>query len=184
MRRFPLTNNNSITVKYLNRFFNPVSNLEWSMLWFTALVAQGESKGDRHMRTMVGNHSKVQELDSGRMDRKIREQGVFEGLGLWMVGSVSLLFLFSAGLEFFVRETFRQLSIATVLLALSLASWSFVLGLGFLFVFLVWWFVKWRHGRVNLQIMSGSSSAGSHSQAARNIPIERPAMATMGNGSL
>src|SRR5262249_44829358 len=106
------------------------------------------------MRTMVGNYSKVQEVDSGLMDRKIREQGVFEGLGSWMVGSVSLLFFFSAGLEFFVRETFRQLSIATVLLALSLATWSFVLGLGFLLVFLVWWFVKWRHERVDPQVTS------------------------------
>src|SRR5262245_45406240 len=176
MQRVLLSNNNLSTVKYLYRVSSRVSNLEWSMpLVYCIRRLKEKAKGGRHMRTMTSDHL---------MDRKTREQGVFEGLGLWMVGSVSLLFLFSAGLEFFVRETFRQLSIATVLLALSLASWSFVLGLGFLFVFLVWWFVKWRHGRVNLQIMSGSSSAGSHSQAARNIPIERPAIATMGNGSL
>jgi len=126
------------------------------------------------MRTMVGNHSKVQELDSGRMDRKIREQGVFEGLGLWMVGSVSLLFLFSAGLEFFVRQALRQLSITTVLLALSLASWSFVLGLGILLVFLVWWFVTWQHGRVKRQGMSRPSFAGSDSQPLETSEFRVP----------
>src|SRR5262249_42287288 len=114
------------------------------------------------MRTMT---------DDDLTDRNTRKQGTFEGLGLWMVGSVISLLFFSAGLEFFVRETFRQLSIATVFLALSLAYWSFVLGLGFLLVFLVWCFVKWRHGQVNYQVTSGSSSAGSPSQAGRNIPI-------------
>src|SRR5262245_7925492 len=55
-----------------------------------------KAKGGRHMRTMTNDHL---------IDRRTRKQGVFEGLGLWMVGGVSLLFFFSAGLEFFVRET-------------------------------------------------------------------------------
>jgi hypothetical protein len=63
----------------------------------------------------------------------------------WMIGSVSVLFLIGVGLELFVWQAFRQVSFATILLALSLASWSYVLGLGGLIFFSVWWLMKlWR----------------------------------------
>ena len=131
------------------------------------------SEGGRHMRTIAGNHPRVEGLDRGLTDRKTREHGVFEGLG-WMVGSISLLFLFSAGLEFFVRQGVRQVSVATFLLALSLASWSFVLGLGVWLVFVVWWFVKWRHGRVKRQVMSRPSFAGSQSLQLETSKLRDP----------
>jgi hypothetical protein len=96
------------------------------------------------------------------MNRKTPENRVFQGMG-WMIGTVSTLFLISAGLELFVRQAFRQVSIATVLLALSLASWSYVLGLVGLIFLTVWWLVKLWHVRVKRVVMSRNSSAGSRS---------------------
>lgn len=110
------------------------------------------------MRAMAGDHP-VEGTNGDLMDRKIREHGMCEGLG-WMVGSISLLFLLSAGLELFVRQGFRQLSVATFLLVLSLAFWSFVLSLGILLSFSVWWFVKWRRGLAKRAVMGRQFDAG------------------------
>ena len=90
--------------------------------------------------------------DGDLMNRKTRENAVFQGMG-WMIGSVSLLFLISAGLELFVRQTFRQASVATILLALSLARWSYVLGSGGLIFLTVWWLLKWRSVRIQRAVM-------------------------------
>jgi hypothetical protein len=90
--------------------------------------------------------------DGDLMNRKTRENGVFQGMG-WMIGSVSLLFPISAGLELFVRQTFRQASVATILLALSLARWSYVLGSGGLIFLTVWWLLKWRSVRIKRAVM-------------------------------
>jgi hypothetical protein len=81
-----------------------------------------------------------------------------------MLGSVSLLFLASAGLELFVRQTFRQDSVATILLALALASWLKVLGLGGLLILSIWCFMKLSHGGTKGAASSRHSSAGSISQ--------------------
>jgi hypothetical protein len=91
--------------------------------------------------------------DGDLMNRKTRENGVFQGMG-WMIGKVSLLFLISVGLELFVRQTFRQASIATILLALSLARWSYVLGSGGLIFLTVWWLLKWRSLRIQRTVMN------------------------------
>jgi len=87
-----------------------------------------------------------------RMNRKTRGHGLFQGMG-WMIGTVSLLFLISAGLELFVRQMFRQASVATILLALSLARWSYVLGSGGLIFLTVWWLLKWRSLRIQRAVM-------------------------------
>ena len=91
------------------------------------------------------------------------EHGVFHGMG-WIIGSVSLPFLASAGLELFVRQTFSQDSVATILLALALASWLKVLGLGGLLIFSIWWFVNLWHGGTKGSALSRDSSAGSRSR--------------------
>jgi hypothetical protein len=75
------------------------------------------------------------------MNRKAQENVVFRGMG-WMIGTVSILFLMSAGLELFVRQAFRQADITTVLLALALAAWSSVLGIVGLVLLSFWWVVR------------------------------------------
>lgn len=105
------------------------------------------------------------------MNRKTRENGVFQGMG-WMIGSVSMLFLISAGLELFVRQTFRQASVATILLALSLARWSYVLGSGGLIFLTVLWLVKWR----SLRIQRGVMREYPPTEPSRR-PVENPVLA-------
>jgi hypothetical protein len=75
------------------------------------------------------------------MNRKAQENVVFRGMG-WMIGTVSILFLMSAGLELFVRQAFRQADITTVLLALALATWSSILGIVGLVLLSFWWVVR------------------------------------------
>lgn len=96
------------------------------------------------------------------MNSKTRKNGAFQRMG-WGVGSASLLLLISAGLELFVRQTLGHNSVATVLLALSLAFWSYVLGLGVLLFLAVRWLVEWRRVRVKRAAMSSYSSAGPRS---------------------
>jgi len=82
----------------------------------------------------------------------------------WIVGGASLLLLFSAGLELFVQQTLGHDSVATVILALSLAFWSSVLGLGILVFLSVWWLVALGWMWVKRAAMSSDASAGSRSQ--------------------
>ena len=105
------------------------------------------------------------------MYRKTRGNGVFQGMG-WMIGSVSMLFLISVGLEVFVRQAFRQASIATILLALSLASWSYVLGLVGLIFLTVWWLLKWRSVRIERAVMREHPPAEPSCR-----PVENPVLA-------
>ena len=97
------------------------------------------------------------------MNSKTRENGEFQRTG-WIVGSASLLLLISAGLELFVQQTLGHNSVATVILALLLALWSYVLGLGILLVLAVWCLVAWRRVRVKRAAMSSDSSAGPRSR--------------------
>ncbi len=69
---------------------------------------------------------------------------VLQGIG-WVVGSVSLALLVSAvALALFARQTHGQVSAATIILALYLGSWSYILGLVGLFFLAVWWLGEWR----------------------------------------
>jgi hypothetical protein len=109
--------------------------------------------------------------DGDLMNRKTRENGLFQGMG-WMIGTVSLLFLISAGLELFVRQTFRQASVATILLALSLARWSYVLGSGGLIFLTLWWLLKWRSLRIQRAVMREQPPAEPNRR-----PVENPVLA-------
>jgi len=109
--------------------------------------------------------------DGDLMNRKTRGKGVFQGMR-WMIGSVSMLFIISAGLELFVRQAFRQASVATILLALSLASWSYVLGLVGLIFLTVWWLLRWRSVRIQRAVMREHSPA----ELSRR-PVENPILA-------
>jgi hypothetical protein len=96
------------------------------------------------------------------MNSKTRENGEFQWTG-WGVGGASLLLLISAGLELFVQQTLGHNSVATVILALFLALWSYVLGLGVLLFLAMWCLVEWRRVRVKRAAMSSDSSAGPRS---------------------
>ena len=90
-------------------------------------------------------------------------------------GSISLLLLVSAGgLEFFAQRTLGQTSVATLLLVLYLASWSYVLGLVGLLLSLVSWVVSWRRVRVKRADMSRYSPAEPRSRRLEQPELESP----------
>jgi hypothetical protein len=102
------------------------------------------------------------------MNSKTRENGEFQWTR-WVVGGASLLLLLSAGLELFVQQTLGHHSVATVILALYLAFWANVLGLGVLLFLAMWWLIEWRHMWVKRAAMSSDASAG-----PRNQQLEKP----------
>ena len=70
-------------------------------------------------------------------------KGVFQAKQGLAVGAGILLIL-SIGLEVYTAESYGQVSLATLLFALYLASWALVLGaVGFVAVF-VWWLAESR----------------------------------------
>jgi hypothetical protein len=102
------------------------------------------------------------------MNSKTRENREFQGAGR-VIGGASLLLLLSGGLELFVQQTLGHHNVATVILALYLAFWSNVLGLGILLFLAVWWLVEWRRVWVKRAAMSSDASAG-----PRNQQLEKP----------
>jgi hypothetical protein len=82
----------------------------------------------------------------------------------WVLGSAGTLLVLSVGLELVVRLTFEHFSLTTVLLVLSLAAWSFVLGMSGLVIISLWWLVGRMRERVNQAALNRYASAepGSH----------------------
>jgi hypothetical protein len=107
------------------------------------------------------------------MNSKTRENGEFQRTG-WIIGSASLLLLISAGLELFVQQTLGHNDVATVILALLLALWSYVLGLGVFLILAVWCLVEWRRVRVKRAAMSRDSSAGPRSRHLEKPELRDP----------
>ena len=93
---------------------------------------------------------------------------MFQGMG-WVAGITSLLLLISAGgLELFAQQTLGQTSVATILLTLFLAFWSYVLGIVGLVLSVVWWL----HVRGKRAAMSGYASAEPRSRRLEKPELE------------
>ena len=102
------------------------------------------------------------------MTSKTRATSTFQRAG-WVV--VSLLLLISAGLPLFARQALGQVSVATIILALYLASWSYVLGLVGLLFLSVRWLVNWWRLRVKPAAMSRYSPAESRSRRLEKLEL-------------
>jgi hypothetical protein len=107
------------------------------------------------------------------MNSKTRENGEFQWTR-WVVGGASLLLLLSAGLELFVQQTLGHHSVATVILALYLAFWANVLGLGVLLFLAVWWLIEWPHVWVKRAAMGSDASAGPRNQQLEKPELRKP----------
>ena len=96
------------------------------------------------------------------MNSKTRGNGVFQEIG-WVIGSVSLVLIISAGLALAAQQVLGQevseASVAALLLTLYLASWLYVLGIVGLVLLSVWWLVGWRRVWVTRAVMSRYSQA-------------------------
>lgn len=92
------------------------------------------------------------------MNRKTQDNSAFQGMR-WVTGSACLLLLISVGLEVFAQQTFRTSSVATIILELFLAFWSYVLGIGLVLFVSVRWLVEWQRVRRKRAAMSRCSIA-------------------------
>src|SRR5687768_3939952 len=78
----------------------------------------------------------------------------------WVLGSAVALPLISAGgLALLAQHAREQANVATLLLAIHLGFWSYVLGLIGLFLSLAWWLVSRRHLRMTRSTRSRYSPA-------------------------
>jgi hypothetical protein len=105
------------------------------------------------------------------MKRKIWANQVLPTWG-WVSGSAAVLLLLCAGgLTLLAQQAQEQTNVVTGLLALYLASWSYVLGLVGLFLSVAWWLVNWRRVRLTRTTTSRYSPA-----EPRRRHLERPEM--------
>ena len=86
-----------------------------------------------------------------------QRNGRFQGMR-WVAGNACLLLLVSAGLQLFAHQTLGYSSAATIILALVLATWSYVLGLGLVLFLSVGWPIEWLHLRVKRAAMNASQA--------------------------
>lgn len=106
------------------------------------------------------------------MNSKTRGNGPFQGMG-WVVVSVSMLLIISAALELFAQQALERASLATVVLALFLAFWSYILGVACLLFVSVRWLVGWRRVHVTRAAMSRYAPA-----VPRSKRLEKPELET------
>ena len=108
------------------------------------------------------------------MTNKTQGNGGFRRVG-WVIGGLSLLFIVGAGgLEFFVQQAFRQASVATILLALYVASLLYVVGLVGMVVLTVWWVLRWSRVRAKPAAMGPYSPAEPRSRGLDKPQLEDP----------
>ena len=62
----------------------------------------------------------------------------------WRAGAVGILLLISAGLELLAHQVFGQTDVDTLLWALSLGLWTYILGFSGFLILLVQWLVSRR----------------------------------------
>lgn len=105
------------------------------------------------------------------MNTKIQEDAKIQNLG-WPTGIVGGLLLISLGLELLAHQVFGQTDVGTLLWALYLGFWSFVLGtIGFLLL-AVRWLVEWRRIQTSLAIMNRLSLTESKSSRFERPELE------------
>jgi hypothetical protein len=81
------------------------------------------------------------------MDTKIQEDASLQPI-VWPTTIVGWLLLISLGLELLAHQVFGQIDLGTLLWALYLSFWSFVLGTAGFLLLAVRWLLEWRHLRV------------------------------------
>ena len=75
----------------------------------------------------------------------------------WPAGAVGLLLLISAGLELLAHQVFGQTDIDTLLWALSLGFWTYILGFsGFLILSIQWFVGRRRVGSIRMAMNQSS----------------------------
>jgi hypothetical protein len=90
----------------------------------------------------------------------------------WPVSTVGLLLLISAGLELLAHQVFGQTDVDTLLWALSLGFWTYVLGFAGFLILSVQWLVDWRRVGVSRMAMNPSSVTESNRRRFEESELE------------
>ena len=88
------------------------------------------------------------------MNNALQEESRGHHLG-WLVGIVGGLLLISLGLELCSRQMFGPTDVGTLLWALYLGFWSFVLGTTGFLLLAVQWVIEWRRIGQNSNTING-----------------------------
>lgn len=80
------------------------------------------------------------------MNSQAQGEGGIPKLG-WLAGTVGGLLLVSAGLELLAHQMFGQTDVDTLLWALYVGFWIYVLGVASMLVLSVRWLAEWRRDR-------------------------------------
>ncbi len=97
------------------------------------------------------------------METTIQRDGRIQHVG-WPIGIVGGLLLISLGLELLAQQTFGQTDVGTLLWALYVGFWSFVLGTTGFLLLAAWWLIEWRRIRANTLAMNRLPSTESTSR--------------------
>lgn len=101
------------------------------------------------------------------MNAKIRKNRRIQHIG-WPTGIVGGLLLISLGLELLAHQVFGQTDVGTLLWALYLGFWGFVLGTTGLLLLAVQWWIEWRRfdqGKKTMNVSGQLSQLASDSGA-------------------
>lgn len=108
-----------------------------------------------------------------RMHTRTQGNGTIQGDG-WLVGIVGGLLLLSLGFELLAHQVFGQTDVATLLWALYLGFWSYVLGVAGFLVLAIRWLVAWRRVRASRVAMNRLSSTESKGNRFEELELEAP----------
>lgn len=101
------------------------------------------------------------------MNNTLQEESRGHPIG-WLTGLVGGLLLISLGLELLANQVFGHTDVGTLLWALYLGFWSFVLGTTGFLLLAGQWLVEWQHvgrNKIPMDIQKGSSQPLSNSRA-------------------
>jgi hypothetical protein len=92
----------------------------------------------------------------------------------WPTGIVGGLLLTSLGLELLAHQVFGQTDVGTLLWALYLGFWSFVLGTAGYLLLAAQWLVEWRRDQTSSATMNRASSYESTSSSVEKSELCSP----------
>jgi hypothetical protein len=104
--------------------------------------------------------------------KKTWENQMLQVRGRVIESTVVLLLLSAGGLTLLAQHAREQADVLTGLLALHLASWSYVLGIVGLVLLAAWWLVEWLRAQVEQPIRSRYSLAESRRRRHEGPEIE------------
>ncbi len=117
------------------------------------------------------------------MNAHTQGDGRIQGIG-WLAGTVGVLLLISTGLELIAHQVFGQTDVDTLLWALYLGFWTYVLGIAGFLIVSVRWLVDWRRVRANRVAMNRLSPAGSKRRLFVKAEQEHPQRMQQGMASV